>query len=38
MSALEFMGAHPVLTFFLALIAATMVVNVVQALCGDKTE
>lgn len=30
----EFMGNHPILTFFLACIFAEMIVKVVRALCG----
>lgn len=36
MSAYEFMGDHPILTFFLASIIASAVVNIVRAICGKR--
>lgn len=32
---LKFMGEHPILTFFLALIAHDIIVNVAKAICGN---
>jgi len=38
MTLLEFMGEHPYLTFFLAVIAASLPVQIIKALRGQRDD